>query len=121
MRGIRITELGGPEQLVVSDLPDPVPGPGQEVFDVLAAGVNYADTHQAEGSYLSPTTLPLIPGGEVVVRGGDGRRLLGLVASGGYAERIAADPARLIPVPDGVSNSDALAVAVQGGTGWHLL
>ena len=121
MRGIQITELGGPEQLVVSDLPEPVPAPGQRVFDVLAAGVNYADTHQAEGSYLAATTLPLIPGGEVVVRGDDGSRLLGLVTSGGYAERIAVDPGRLIPIPDGVSNADALAVAVQGATAWHLL
>jgi NADPH2:quinone reductase len=121
MRGIQITELGGPEQLVVGDLPEPVPGPGERVFDVLAAGVNYADTHQTEGSYLSRTELPLIPGGEVVVRGDGGARLLGLVGSGGYAERIALDPARLIPVPDGVSNADALAVAVQGATAWHLL
>lgn len=121
MRGIQISEFGGPEQLVLTDLPEPVPAEGERVFDVLAAGVNYADTHQAEGSYLSPTTLPAIPGGEVVVRGDGGARLLGVVGGGGYAERIAARPERLVPIPDGVSNADALSVAVQGATAWLML
>ena len=121
MRGIQIDELGGPEKLVVHDLPEPVPAEGERVYDVLAAGVNYADTHQAEGSYLSKTTLPLIPGSEVVVRGDDGARLLGLSGTGGYAERIALNPARLIPIPEGVSDAAALSVIVQGATAWHLL
>ncbi len=55
-----------------------MPGPGEQVYDVLAAGINYADTHQTEDSYLAGRSLPLIPGGEVVVRDPDGRRLLGL-------------------------------------------
>src|SRR5689334_21786676 len=46
MRAIQLTEFGGPETLVVREVADPVPGPGQRVFDVLATGVNYADTHQ---------------------------------------------------------------------------
>ena len=49
MRAIQLTEFGGPETLVVSDLPDPVPGDGQQVLDVLAAGINYADTHADRG------------------------------------------------------------------------
>ena len=44
MRAVQITEFGGPEVLDVVDLPDPVPGEGQELFDVSAAGINYADT-----------------------------------------------------------------------------
>jgi NADPH2:quinone reductase len=121
MRAIQITEFGGPETLVVRDLPDPEPADGETVMDVLAAGVNYADTHQTEDSYLAKQTLPLIPGGEVVVRGGDGRRLVGLLGAGGYAERIAADPARMFPVPDSVSDGQALTTLVQGATAWHLL
>jgi NADPH:quinone reductase len=121
MRAIQLTEFGGPETLQVSDLPDPTPGDGEQVFDVLASGVNYADTHQTEDSYLSKQSLPLIPGGEVVVRGSDGQRRLGLVASGGYAEKIAADPRRLFPVPDAVSDGQALTTLVQGATAWHLL
>jgi NADPH2:quinone reductase len=121
MRAIEITQFGGPETLAVSNVPDPVPAEGEEVFDVLAAGINYADTHQTEDSYLAKQKLPLIPGGEVVVRGRDGRRLLGLLAGGGYAEKVAADPRRLFPIPDEVSDADALTTLVQGATAWHLL
>ena len=91
------------------------------MYDVLAAGINYADTHQTEDSYLARQVLPLIPGGEVVVRDADGRRRLGLMSGGGYAQRIAGDPRRLIPIPDGVSDADALTTLVQGATAWHLL
>jgi NADPH:quinone reductase len=121
MRAIQLTEFGGPETLVVGDVADPVPGAGEELFDVLATGVNYADTHQTEDSYLARQTLPMIPGSEVVVRGADGRRLLGLVGAGGYAEKVAADPGRLIPIPDEVSDAQALTTLVQGTTAWHLL
>jgi len=121
MRAIHLTEFGGPEKLVVSEQPEPVAGEGEEVLEVLAAGINYADTHQTEDSYLAKQTLPLIPGSEVVVRGSDGSRLLGFVSGGGYAERIAVNPTRLFPIPDGVSNADALTTLVQGATAWHLL
>jgi len=121
MRAIQITEFGGPETLTVSEIEDPVATEGQQVLDVLAAGVNYADTHQTENSYLAKQTLPLIPGGEVVVRTADGRRLLGLLGTGGYAEKVAADPASLFPIPDEVSDAGALTTLVQGATAWHLL
>lgn len=121
MRAIQITEFGGPETLVVSDLPDPVPGEGEQVLDVLATGVNYADTHQTEDSYLAKQSLPLIPGGEVVVRGPDGKRLVGLLGTGGYAEKVAANPAQLFEIPDSVGDGEALTTLVQGATAWHLL
>jgi NADPH:quinone reductase len=121
VRAIQITEFGGPETLVVRELPDPEAREGEVVMDVLAAGVNYAETHQTEDSYLAKQSLPLIPGGEVVVRDGSGQRLAGLVGSGGYAERIAADPRLLFPVPDNVTDGQALATLVQGATAWHLL
>ena len=53
MRAIQITEFGGPEVLVLRELDDPEPPEGFVVLDVLAAGVNWADTHQAENSYLA--------------------------------------------------------------------
>ncbi|MGY1747538.1 Zn-dependent oxidoreductase [Blastococcus sp. SYSU D00695] len=46
MRAVQFTEFGGPEVLQVVDVPDPVPGEGQQLFDVSTAGVNYADTHR---------------------------------------------------------------------------
>jgi NADPH2:quinone reductase len=121
VRAIQITEFGGPETLVVSELPDPQATGDEQVFDVLAAGVNYADTHQTENSYLAEQTLPMIPGSEVVVRASDGRRLLGLIGTGGYAEKVGADPNRLFPIPDAVSDEQALTTLVQGATAWHLL
>ena len=121
MRAIQLTEFGGPDTLVVSEVPDPVATDGQEVFDVVAAGVNYADTHQTENSYLAKQSLPFIPGSEVVVRDANGSRLLGLVGGGGYAEKIAVDRRTLVPVPDAVSDAAALTTLVQGSTAWHLL
>ncbi|RKS07835.1 NADPH2:quinone reductase [Nocardiopsis sp. Huas11] len=121
MRAIQITEFGGPEVLVPTELPDPEPGPGQILVDVTRAGVNYADTHQAENSYLAPSSLPMVPGAEVAGRAPDGRRVVALTSGGGYAERTVADPAMCFDVPDGVSDEDALALVVQGATAWVLL
>jgi NADPH2:quinone reductase len=121
VRAIQITEFGGPVTLVVRELPDPEPAGDEVVMDVLAAGINYADTHQTENSYIAKQSLPLIPGGEVVVRDPSGRRLLGLLGSGGYAEKVAADPRLLFPIPDAVSDAQALTTLVQGATAWHLL
>jgi NADPH:quinone reductase len=121
MRAIRITEFGGPEVLTLADVPEPEPGPGQLLVDVDRAGVNYADTHQAENSYLSKTTLPLIPGAEVVGRGPDGRRIVAMLDSGGYAQRAVADPATSFDVPESVDDVSALAMVVQGATAWLLL
>ena len=121
MRAVQITEFGGPEVLTLKDLPDPVATEGLVVLDVSSAGVNYADTHQVEDSYLSKTTLPLVPGSEVVGTLPDGRRVSGFAVSGGYAEKALVSPAAVFPLPDGVSDGQALSLMVQGLTAWHLL
>ncbi|MBM9507557.1 quinone oxidoreductase family protein [Actinacidiphila acididurans] len=122
MRAIQITEFGGPEVLHEAELPDPVPGPGEVLVEVDHAGINYADTHAVEDSYLSRTELPLVPGGEIVGRTGDGRRLVALLPrNGGYAQRAAATEALAHEVPDEVTDGQALALIVQGVTAWHLL
>ncbi|MBB3085659.1 quinone oxidoreductase family protein [Geodermatophilus sabuli] len=122
MRAVQITRFGGPEVLDVVDLPDPVPGEGQQLFDVSSAGVNFADTHQVENSYLAPQQLPLVPGAEFVgTPAGGGPRVVGLLDGGGYAEKVAAHPRLTWPVPDGVTDEQALAVVLQGATAWHLL
>jgi NADPH:quinone reductase len=107
-------------------VPAPEPTDGQVLIDVTSAGVNFADTHQAEDSYLSRQQLPLIPGGEVVgrVRGGglDGRRVVALtLAGGGYAEQALAHPSTVFALPDDVPDDVALALVLQGTTAWHLL
>ena len=121
MRAVHVTEFGGPEVLQNVELPDPAPGEGQVLIEVDHVGVNYADTHQAENSYLAPTQLPLVPGGEVVGRTQDGRRVLALVGSGGYAERAVADARMTFDVPDGIDDVTALSFVVQGTTAWLLL
>jgi NADPH:quinone reductase len=121
VRAIQITEFGGPEVLRLVELPDPAPTAGMLVHEVTAAGVNYADTHQTEDSYLAKQTLPLVPGAEFVGTAPDGTRVVGLLGGGGYAERVLAVPALTWPVPDGVSDGAALAVVLQGLTGWHAL
>ncbi|MCY9784529.1 NADPH:quinone oxidoreductase family protein [Nocardiopsis sp. EMB25] len=121
MRAIQITEFGGPEVLTPTELPDPQPGPDDILVEVSRAGVNYADTHQAENSYLAPSSLPMVPGGEIAGRTADGRRVVALTASGGYAERALATPGTTYDIPDDVSDEAALALIVQGATAWVLL
>ncbi|KAA9157123.1 NADPH:quinone oxidoreductase family protein [Amycolatopsis acidicola] len=121
MRAVRVTEFGGPEVLENVELPDPEAKAGQVLIDVDHAGINYADTHQAENTYLAPSQLPLVPGGEVVGRTGDGRRVVALLGSGGYAERAVAEQAMAFDVPDGVDDLTALSFIVQGTTAWLLL
>ncbi len=121
MRAVQITRFGGPEVLELVELPDPEPTGDLVVVDVDTAGVNYADTHQTEDTYLSRQTLPMVPGAEVVGRTVDGRRVLAVAASGGYAEKALAHPATTFDLPDEVSDVAALALLVQGTTAWHLL
>jgi NADPH:quinone reductase len=122
MRAIQITEFGGPEVLTLTDVPAPVPGRGEVLIDVSRSGVNYADTHSADNSYLAPTSLPLIPGGEVAGRTADGRRVVALLSGGGgYAEQAVAHKALTFDVPDGVDDATALGLIVQGTTAWMLL
>ncbi|GAA4008489.1 zinc-binding dehydrogenase [Allokutzneria multivorans] len=121
MRAVQITEFGGPEVLTMASLPDPVAGPGQVLITVDRAGINYADTHQVENSYLAPASLPLVPGGEVVGHTEDGRRVVALLNGGGYAEKAAAATHSTFDVPEGVSDGAALALVLQGTTAWHLL
>lgn len=121
MRAIRISQWGGPEALeYVEDAPMPEPGPHEHLVRVSRAGVNFADTHASDNTYLAPYELPLIPGGEVAGKTEDGKRIAGLIGSGGYAEYAAVPKAGAFPIPFGVSDGQALALLIQGLTAWHL-
>lgn len=120
MKAIQITAFGGPEVMNLLELPDPIAGADEVLLDVTAIGINYADTHQTENSYLSPQTLPMIPGIEVVGTNG-GKRYLATVSSGGYAQKALAHKSSLIAIPDTVTDQQALCMLVQGTTAWHLL
>ena len=126
MRAVQITEFGGPEVLRLTDVDPPVPADGRLLIDVESAGVNFADTHQSENSYLAPQTLPLVPGAEVVgrIRGGerDGQRVVALLPSGGgYAEQAVVHEVGVYPIPDDVDDATALGLVLQGTSAWHLL
>jgi NADPH:quinone reductase len=120
MRAVQIEEFGGPEVLQVVDLPKPEPGEGEVLIEVTRAGMNFADTHQRENSYLAPYQTPLILGGEVAGTTSDGRRVVALVPSGGYAEFAVAHRAAVYPIPDELEDGAALALLIQGLTAWHL-
>jgi NADPH2:quinone reductase len=120
MRCVQIEEFGGPEVLAVADLPKPEPGEGEVLIEVSRAGINFADTHQRENSYLARYEVPLVLGGEVAGTTPDGNRVVALVGSGGYAEYAVANEAAVFPIPDGVEDGVALALIIQGITAWHL-
>src|SRR5919109_4752214 len=120
MRAVQIEEFGGPEVLQVVDVPKPEPGNGEVLIEVSRAGMNFADTHQRENSYLAKFELPLVLGGEVAGTTEDGRRVVAMIRSGGYAEYAVAPRETTFPLPDGLEDDAALALLVQGLTAWHL-
>jgi len=90
VRAAVLTGVGGPEQLVVDEVPDPEIAEGQAIVDVRAAGINFADVLVRIGQYPQMPELPTILGSEVAGEL-DGARVMGFGESGGYAERVAVD------------------------------
>ena len=128
MRAIVVRRLGGPEVLVAEEVDEPVPGPGEAVVEVAAAGLNFIDTYHRSGLY--PVGLPFTPGleasGTVVAAGSEvtcaaeGDRVAFCTSLGAYAERTVVPADRLVPVPDDISLDDAAAVMLQGLTAHYL-
>lgn len=112
MRAITITEYGGPAVLRLAEVPDPQPGPGEVLIDVVATSVNRADLLQRQGRYPPPPGVSEILGLEcagTVAELGDGVSALAvgepvcaLLAGGGYAERVAVPAGQVMPLPPGV-------------------
>jgi NADPH2:quinone reductase len=120
VRAILVRKWGGPEVLEVADVPVPEPAAGQVLIRVGAAGVNFADTHAREDSYIAKYELPMVPGTEVAGTLEDGTRVLALISGGGYAEYAVAGESQVWPLPDGLGDAEALALLIQGLTAWHL-
>lgn len=128
MQAIQITQTGGPETLVYTELPTPTPKPGEALVKVEAAGVNFIDVYFREGRY--PAALPFIPGqeaagavvavGEGVTAVAPGDRVAWCGIPGTYAEFAVAPAARLVRIPDDVAATDAAAAMLQGMTAHYL-
>ncbi|HEX5988842.1 MAG TPA: zinc-binding dehydrogenase [Solirubrobacterales bacterium] len=121
MKAIQIDEFGGPEVLDYRDVPDPSPKLAEIVVNVKRSGINFADTHASRNDYLAEQTLPLIPGAEIAGQTNDGRRVVALLGSGGYAEKVAVAQAQLIELPEGVDYDQAAGGLLQGLTAMALV
>ncbi|MDD7966409.1 NAD(P)H-quinone oxidoreductase [Actinomycetospora lemnae] len=131
MYAISIREPGGPEVLEWVEHPDPEPGEGEVVVDVVASAVNRADVMQRQGNYPPPPGASEIPGlecsGRISALGAGvtgwsvGDEVCALLAGGGYAEKVAVPAVQLLPVPDGVSLTDAGGLPEVACTVWSNL
>ncbi len=119
MRAVVLEGTGGPENLVLRDVPEPEPGDGQLLMDVRAVGVNFADVLIRLGRYPQAPELPALLGTEVAGEA-EGRRVMGFtrMGGGGYAERIAIDRRWLLPLPEGASFAEGAAFPMAFLTAW---
>jgi NADPH:quinone reductase len=131
MRAVLCKEFGPPESLVVEEVADPTPAPGQVVLDVEACAVNFPDVLMIQDQYQFKPPLPFSPGAEVagVVRSvGDGvdalrpgDRVFASTGWGGLAEQVAVSAASCIPVPEGVDAVHASTLLYAYGTSHYAL
>ncbi|KQQ96644.1 NADPH:quinone oxidoreductase family protein [Massilia sp. Leaf139] len=126
MQAIVCKEWGPPDSLELQELADLVPGPGQVVVDVRAAGVNFPDVLTVQGKYQVKPPLPFTPGNEFagVVRAlGEGVRgvkvgdsVIGFTQTGAFAQQALAPAASLMPMPPGMDFDTAAAITLTYGT-----
>jgi NADPH2:quinone reductase len=131
MKAVRCKAWGPIDSLVVETLPDPVPGPGQAVVEVRAAGVNFPDVLTVQGKYQFRPELPFTPGNEFagVVRavGPDvtalapGQAVIGFTRTGGFAELALAAVDSLVPMPEDMDFDTAAAITLTYGTSYHAV
>jgi NADPH:quinone reductase len=114
MKALVISRLGGPEVLEVRPEPDPVPTSGQELVQVEAGGINFADIMSTRGGYPGTPKPPLVAGREFCgTRMSDGQRVMGYTQWSAFAERVAAPSQLLWPVPAAWSAEEGAAFPVN--------
>ena len=134
MKAIEISAPGAPEVLRLVDRPDPVPGPGEVLIRVAAAGVNRPDLLQRKGQYPPPPGSSDLPGlevaGHIVALGTNapksaagrgwqiGDEVCALIAGGGYATLAAAPGVQCLPIPRGLTLAEAAALPETYFTVW---
>ncbi|WP_394617566.1 quinone oxidoreductase family protein [Lentzea sp. JNUCC 0626] len=126
-KAVVVRSAGGPEVLEHADVPSPVPGDGELLVKVGAAGVNYIDTYQRSGQYPVPlpTTLGLEGAGEVVVSNSPdfavGDKVAWMSVLGSYAAEVVVPATAAVKVPDGLDVELAAASLLQGITAHYLV
>jgi NADPH2:quinone reductase len=131
MKALLCKAWGGPETLVLEELPSPRPGPGEVVIDVKAAGVNFPDVLIIQNKYQVKPPLPFAPGAELagvikeigagVTGFAPGDRVIAMTTWGAFAEECIARVGQLIRMPAGLDFATAAAFTLTYGTSWHAL
>jgi len=131
MKAVLCKEHGLPDTLVVEEVPDPKPAPGEVLIAVKAAGVNFPDTLIIQNKYQFKPPLPFTPGGEVagviealgegVTGFSVGQRVIAFTGWGGFAQKIAADAKRVLPMPEQMPFDIAASFVMTYGTSYHAL
>ncbi|EWT07311.1 NADPH:quinone oxidoreductase [Intrasporangium chromatireducens Q5-1] len=126
MRAVLVKEFGEPSGLVVEEVPDLTPAPGEVVIEVAAASVNFPDILVVEGTYQNLPGRPFSPGkeaagrviavGDAVTRLSPGDRVLALVEHGAYAEQLRVPEELVMHLPDEVDYTEAAAIGLVGST-----
>jgi len=128
MQAVRVHRFGGPEEMVLEELPTPEPGPGEARVRVAAAGVNYSEVSQRSGSQGGPLpqtigregagTVEAVGPGVAEVAVGD--RVVWCSVPGAYASEAVVPAERLVRLPDAISFEQAAAAMLQGMTAHYL-
>ncbi len=133
MRAVVCNELGPPSALVVETVADPVPGPGQLLVEVAAAGVNFVDGLFVQGRYQIKPPVPFVAGSEVagtvVAVGPDapngaprvGDRVVAVVGLGGFAEKVAVGAGAVAILPDALTMTQGATFVQSYCTAWFSL
>ncbi len=131
MKALVSEAVGGPETLVLRELPAPVPGDGEVLVRVHACGVNYPDALIIEDKYQFKPARPFAPGGEIAgeiiglgpnVHGLNiGQRVIGMTGHGGMAEQLAVKQGKCVPIPDSMPFDQAATFILTYGTSYHAL
>jgi NADPH2:quinone reductase len=131
MKAVVCKAWGLPDSLVVENVDAPLPGPGQVLIDVKAAGVNFPDVLIVQGKYQFKPALPFTPGSElagvVAALGADvtgvqvGQRVIAFTAVGAFAEQAVVPANALMPMPPGMDFDTAAAITLTYGTSHHAV